>query len=86
MGMSRYYRNIFGVPKDGTPPPPPEKVTVVPPPTSADLGEPLGFVIEDEITETVVAANVLKEPEPAEKEPKPAKAVAMKKIGPKKKK
>jgi len=28
MGMSRYYRNIFGVPKDGTPPPPPEAVTV----------------------------------------------------------
>ena len=28
MGMSRYYRNIFGVPKDGPPPQKPEAVTV----------------------------------------------------------
>ena len=67
MGMSRYYRNIFGVPKDYTPPPPPEIVTVIPPPV----------VEEVEV--------VMEEPEPIV-EKKPAKAVAMKKIGAKKKK
>jgi len=37
MGMSRYYRNIFGVPKDGTPPQKPEAVTVAEIPEVAEM-------------------------------------------------
>jgi hypothetical protein len=77
MGMSRYYRNIFGVPKDGTPPPPPEEITVVPPP----MKEEVEVVVEEPVVEV-----------PPERKPKfviedkPEKAIVIKKIGDKKKK
>ena len=47
MGMSRYYRNIFGVPKDGTPPTPPEAVTVTEIPDVAEMT----FVTEEPVVE-----------------------------------
>ena len=71
MGMSRYYRNVFGVPKDGTPPPPPEAVTVTQIPEVSEMT----FVTDE--PEPVAKVTEDKEPEPI---------VVKKKLGAKKKK